>query len=295
MTIWLDQDSKVLVQGMTGSEGRKHTQRMITSGTRVVGGVTPGKGGQTVTFEEDPVPVFDSVAEAKAATGANVSVVFVPAAYTKKAVFEAVDAGIALVVVITEGIPVKDTAEFYTYAANSGTTRLIGPNCPGLISPGQSNAGIIPASIAKGGRIGLVSKSGTLTYQMMFELRDIGFSTAVGIGGDPVIGTTHIDALAAFEADPGTDCIVMIGEIGGDAEERAADYIAEHVTKPVVGYVAGFTAPEGKTMGHAGAIVSGSKGTAQAKKAALEAAGVKVGRTPSETAGLVREIMEGRG
>ena len=295
MTIWLDQDSKVLVQGMTGSEGRKHTQRMITSGTRVVGGVTPGKGGQTVTFEEDPVPVFDSVAEAKAATGANVSVVFVPAAYTKKAVFEAVDAGIALVVVITEGVPVKDTAEFYTYAANSGTTRLIGPNCPGLISPGQSNGGIIPASIAKGGRIGLVSKSGTLTYQMMFELGDIGFSTAVGIGGDPVIGTTHIDALAAFEADPGTDCIVMIGEIGGDAEERAADYIAAHVTKPVVGYVAGFTAPEGKTMGHAGAIVSGSKGTAQAKKAALEAAGVKVGRTPSETAGLVREIMEGRG
>ena len=295
MTIWLDQDSKVLVQGMTGSEGRKHTQRMITSGTRVVGGVTPGKGGQTVTFEEDPVPVFGSVAEARAATGANVSVVFVPAAYTKKAVFEAVDAGFALVVVITEGVPVKDTAEFYTYAANSGTTRLIGPNCPGLISPGQSNVGIIPASIAKGGRIGLVSKSGTLTYQMMFELGDIGFSTAVGIGGDPVIGTTHIDALAAFEADPGTDCIVMIGEIGGDAEERAADYIAEHVTKPVVGYVAGFTAPEGKTMGHAGAIVSGSKGTAQAKKAALEAAGVKVGRTPSETAGLVREIMEGRG
>ena len=295
MTIWLDQDSKVLVQGMTGSEGRKHTQRMITSGTRVVGGVTPGKGGQTVTFEEDPVPVFNSVAEAKEATGANVSVIFVPAAYTKRAVFEAVDAGIALVVVITEGVPVKDTAEFYTYAANSGTTRLIGPNCPGLISPGQSNVGIIPASIAKGGRIGLVSKSGTLTYQMMFELGDIGFSTAVGIGGDPVIGTTHIDALAAFEADPGTDCIVMIGEIGGDAEERAADYIAEHVTKPVVGYVAGFTAPEGKTMGHAGAIVSGSKGTAQAKKAALEAAGVKVGRTPSETAGLVREIMEGRG
>ncbi|NMD46796.1 MAG: succinate--CoA ligase subunit alpha, partial [Propionibacterium sp.] len=225
----------------------------------------------------------------------NVSVIFVPAAYTKKAVFEAVDAGIELVVVITEGVPVKDTAEFYTYAANSGTTRLIGPNCPGLISPGQSNVGIIPASIAKGGRIGLVSKSGTLTYQMMFELGDIGFSTAVGIGGDPVIGTTHIDALAAFEADPGTDCIVMIGEIGGDAEERAADYIAAHVTKPVVGYVAGFTAPEGKTMGHAGAIVSGSKGTAQAKKAALEAAGVKVGRTPSETAGLVREIMEGRG
>ncbi|MFT4293788.1 MAG: succinate--CoA ligase subunit alpha [Micropruina sp.] len=294
MTIWLDQNSKVLVQGMTGSEGRKHTQRMISSGTRIVGGVTPGKGGQTVTFEEDPVPVFNSVAEAKEATGANVSVIFVPAAYTKKAVFEAVDAGIELVVVITEGVPVKDTAEFYRYAANSGVTRLIGPNCPGLISPGKSNVGIIPAGIASPGRIGLVSKSGTLTYQMMFELGDIGFSTAVGIGGDPVIGTTHIDALAAFEADPDTDCIVMIGEIGGDAEERAAAYVAEHVSKPVVGYVAGFTAPEGKTMGHAGAIVSGSKGTAQAKKAALEAAGVKVGRTPSETASLVREIMEGR-
>ncbi len=294
MTIWLDQNSKVLVQGMTGSEGRKHTQRMISSGTRVVGGVTPGKGGQTVTFEEDPVPVFNSVAEAKEATKANVSVIFVPAAYTKKAVFEAVDAGIELVVVITEGVPVKDTAEFYSYAAASGSTRLIGPNCPGLISPGKSNVGIIPAGIANSGRIGLVSKSGTLTYQMMFELGDIGFSSAVGIGGDPIIGTTHIDALAAFEADPDTDCIVMIGEIGGDAEERAAAYVAEHVTKPVVGYVAGFTAPEGKTMGHAGAIVSGSKGTAQAKKAALEAAGVKVGRTPSETASLVREIMEGR-
>ncbi|MFT3861819.1 succinate--CoA ligase subunit alpha [Micropruina sp.] len=295
MTIWLDQNSKVLVQGMTGSEGRKHTQRMISSGTRIVGGVTPGKGGQTVTFEEDPVLVYDSVAEARAATGANVSVIFVPAAFTKRAVFEAVDAGIELVVVITEGVPVKDTAEFYAYASSSGTTRLIGPNCPGLISPGHSNVGIIPASIApRPGRIGLVSKSGTLTYQMMFELADIGFSSAVGIGGDPIIGTTHIDALEAFENDPETDCIVMIGEIGGDAEERAAAYIAEHVTKPVAGYVAGFTAPEGKTMGHAGAIVSGSKGTAQAKQAALEAAGVKVGRTPSETAALVRAIMEPR-
>ena len=292
MTIWLDQNSKVLVQGMTGSEGRKHTQRMISSGTRVVGGVTPGKGGQTVTFEEDPVPVFNSVAEAKEATKANVSVTFVPAAYTKKAVFEAVDAGIELVVVITEGVPVKDTAEFYSYAAASGSTRLIGPNCPGLISPGKSNVGIIPAGIANPGRIGLVSKSGTLTYQMMFELGDIGFSSAVGIGGDPIIGTTHIDALAAFEADPGTDCIVMIGEIGGDAEERAAAYVADHVTKPVVGYVAGFTAPEGKTMGHAGAIVSGSSGTAQAKKEALEAAGVRVGKTPSETARLAREILQ---
>ena len=295
MTIWLDQNSKVLVQGMTGSEGRKHTQRMISSGTRIVGGVTPGKGGQTVTFEEDPVLVYNSVAEAKAATGANVSVILGRGAYPKRPVCEAEDAGIELVVVITEGVPIKDTAEFYSYAAASGTTRMIGPNCPGLISPGKSNVGIIPASIAKPGRIGLVSKSGTLTYQMMFELGDIGFSTAVGIGGDPVIGTTHIDALAAFESDPDTDCIVMIGEIGGDAEERAAAYIAEHVTKPVFGYVAGFTAPEGKTMGHAGAIVSGSKGTAQAKQEALEAAGVKVGRTPSETAGLVRDVMEGKG
>jgi succinyl-CoA synthetase alpha subunit len=194
-------------------------------------------------------------------------------------------------VVITEGVPVHDTANFYEYAAASGTSRIIGPNCPGLISPGRSNAGIIPSNIAKHGPIGLVSKSGTLTYQMMYELRDIGFSTGVGIGGDPVIGTTHIDCLAAFEADPDTKAIVMIGEIGGDAEERAAAYIEGHVTKPVVGYVAGFTAPEGKTMGHAGAIVSGSSGTAAAKKEALEAAGVQVGKTPSETAQLMREII----
>ena len=204
---------------------------------------------------------------------------------------EAIDAGVPLVVVITEGIPVHDTAAFHQHAVNSGTTRLLGPNCPGIISPGASNAGIIPADISSSGRIGLVSKSGTLTYQMMYELRDIGFSTAVGIGGDPVVGTTHIDCLEAFEADPDTDAIVMIGEIGGDAEERAAAYIAEHVTKPVVGYVAGFTAPEGKTMGHAGAIVSGSSGTAAAKQEALEAVGVKVGKTPSETARLMREVM----
>ncbi|PKQ21585.1 MAG: succinate--CoA ligase subunit alpha [Actinobacteria bacterium HGW-Actinobacteria-5] len=293
MSIWLDQNSVVIVQGMTGSEGRKHTQRMIGAGTRIVAGVTPGKGGQSVTFEEEPVPVFDSVAEAKEATGANTSVVFVPAPFTRQAVIDAVDAGLDLSVVITEGVPVKDTAEFVDYALQSGTTRLIGPNCPGLISPGRSNVGIIPPTISGPGRIGLVSKSGTLTYQMMFELRDIGFSTAVGIGGDPVNGSTHIDALAAFEADPETDAIVMIGEIGGDAEERAAAFIAEHVTKPVVGYVAGFTAPVGKTMGHAGAIVTGSVGTAKAKKAALEAAGVRVGRTPSETASLMREVVKG--
>ena len=284
MSILLNNKSKIIVQGMTGSEGRKHTQRMIMSGSRVVGGVTPGKGGQSVLFEEDPVRVFNSVA------GANVTVIFVPAAHTKNAVLEATRAGVELIVCITEGVPVGDTAEFYAEVAESNS-RLIGPNCPGLISPGKSNAGIIPANISGPGRIGLVSKSGTLTYQMMYELRDIGFSTAVGIGGDPIVGTTHIDCLQAFQDDPETDAIVMIGEIGGDAEERAADYIREHVTKPVVGYVAGFTAPEGKTMGHAGAIVSGSAGTAAAKKEALEAAGVQVGRTPSETAALMREVM----
>jgi succinyl-CoA synthetase alpha subunit len=227
-----------------------------------------------------------------AATGADVSIAFVPPAFSKDAAIEAIDAGIGLLVVITEGIPVQDTAEFWAYASSKGNkTRIIGPNCPGIITPGESLVGITPANIAGSGPIGLVSKSGTLTYQMMFELRDIGFSTAIGIGGDPIVGTTHIDALAAFEADPDTKAIVMIGEIGGDAEERAADFIKANVTKPVVGYVAGFTAPEGKTMGHAGAIVSGSAGTAQAKKEALEAVGVKVGKTPSEAARLMREII----
>ena len=290
MAIWLDGNSKILVQGMTGSEGTKHTRRMIASGASVVAGVTPGKAGQDV----DGIPIFNSVQDAMAATGANVSVVFVPPKFAKAAVLEAIDAKIPLAVVITEGIPVHDTAEFFQYAQNSGATRIIGPNCPGIISPGLSNAGIIPADITKPGRIGLVSKSGTLTYQMMYELRDFGFSTCVGIGGDPIIGTTHIDCLAAFEADPDTDAIVMIGEIGGDAEERAAAFIKDNVTKPVVGYVAGFTAPEGKTMGHAGAIVSGSAGTAAAKQEALEAVGVKVGKTPSEAARLMREIMQSR-
>ena len=292
MAIFLTENSKVIVQGMTGSEGSKHTQRMITAGTKIVGGVTPGKGGQSVDFAGATVPVFSSVAEAVAETGADVSVVFVPPKFAKAAVVEAVDAQVPLVVVITEGIPVHDTAAFFAYAQQAGTTRIIGPNCPGLISPGASNAGIIPADITKPGRIGLVRKSGTLTYQMMYELRDIGFSTCVGIGGDPVIGTTHIDCLQAFADDPDTDAIVMIGEIGGDAEERAADFIAANVTKPVVGYVAGFTAPEGKTMGHAGAIISGSAGTAQAKKEALESVGVQVGKTPSETAGLMRAVMQ---
>ena len=289
MTIWLDADSRILVQGMTGSEGTKHTRRMVASGAQVVAGVTPGKGGQEV----DGIPVFADVREAMVATGANVSVVFVPPRFAKAAVEEAVDAEIPLCVVITEGIPVHDTARFFQYAVNAGTTRIIGPNCPGIISPGVSNAGIIPADITGPGPIGLVSKSGTLTYQMMYELNDIGFSTCVGIGGDPIIGTTHIDCLAAFEADPGTEAIVMIGEIGGDAEERAAAFIADNVTKPVVGYVAGFTAPEGKTMGHAGAIVSGSSGTAAAKKEALEAVGVRVGQTPSEAARLMRSLLRG--
>ncbi|GLW71370.1 succinate--CoA ligase [ADP-forming] subunit alpha [Kitasatospora phosalacinea] len=292
MAIFLTKDSKVIVQGMTGSEGMKHTRRMLASGTQIVGGVNPRKAGTTVDVDGTEVPVFGTVVEAIEKTGADVTVIFVPPAFTKSAVVEAIDAEIPLAVVITEGVPVHDTASFWAHAGAKGNkTRIIGPNCPGLISPGQSNAGIIPADITGPGKIGLVSKSGTLTYQLMYELRDIGFSSAVGIGGDPVIGTTHIDALKAFQEDPETELIVMIGEIGGDAEERAAAYIAEHVTKPVVGYVAGFTAPEGKTMGHAGAIVSGSSGTAQAKKEALEAAGVKVGKTPSETARLARELI----
>ncbi len=294
MAIFLSESSKVVVQGMTGSEGMKHTRRMLASGTTIVGGVNPRKAGQTVDVGGTDVPVFGGVAEAMDKTGADVSVVFVPPAFTKAAVQEAVDATMPLVVVITEGVPVHDTAAFFSYAQAAGTTRIVGPNCPGLISPGKSNAGIIPSDITKGGRIGLVSKSGTLTYQLMYELRDHGFTTCVGIGGDPIVGTTHIDCLEAFEEDPETEAIVMIGEIGGDAEERAAAYIQDHVTKPVVGYVAGFTAPEGKTMGHAGAIVSGSSGTAQAKKDALEAVGVRVGKTPSETARIVGEILESR-
>ncbi|HEY3926067.1 MAG TPA: succinate--CoA ligase subunit alpha [Acidothermaceae bacterium] len=292
MAIFLDGSSRVIVQGITGSEGSKHTRRMLAAGTTIVGGTNPKKAGTTLDFDGTSLPVFASIAEAMSETGANVVVSFVPPAGAKVGMFEAIDSGIELAVVITEGIPVHDSTAAWAYAtARGNVTRIIGPNCPGIASPGQSNAGIIPADITKPGRIGLVSKSGTLTYQMMFELRDIGFSTCVGIGGDPVIGTTHIDCLRAFEADPQTDAIVMIGEIGGDAEERAAAFIEANVTKPVVGYVAGFTAPEGKTMGHAGAIVSGSSGTAAAKKEALEKVGVQVGKTPSETARLMREIM----
>jgi len=293
MAIFLTAASRVIVQGMTGSEGTKHTKRMLAAGTTIVGGVTPGKGGQVVDLDGHQLPVFNTVSEAVAATQADVSVVFVPPKFAKAAVIDAIDAAMPLVVVITEGIPVHDTAFFFAYSQEKGRTQIIGPNCPGLISPSQSNVGIIPSDITGPGRIGLVSKSGTLTYQMMYELRDIGFSTAVGIGGDPIIGTTHIDCLRAFQDDPDTDAIVMIGEIGGDAEERAAAFIKEYVTKPVVGYVAGFTAPEGKTMGHAGAIVSGSSGTAQGKQDALEAAGVKVGKTPSETARLLRATLKG--
>jgi succinyl-CoA synthetase alpha subunit len=291
MAIFLTRESRIIVQGITGAEGIKHAAKMLGAGSAVVGGVNPRKAGQSVALGDVTVPVFGTVSAAMEATGADVSVVFVPPAFTLSAVTEAVDAGIGLCVVITEGVPVHDTARFWAHASSlGGATRIIGPNCPGIISPGKSNAGIIPADITTAGRIGLVSKSGTLTYQMMYELRDLGFSTCVGIGGDPIIGTTHIDCLRAFEDDPATSAIVMIGEIGGDAEERAA-FIESSVTKPVIGYVAGFTAPPGKTMGHAGAIISGSAGTAQAKKEALEKAGVRVGKTPTETAALVREVV----
>jgi succinyl-CoA synthetase alpha subunit len=296
MSIYLNKDSRIIVQGITGGMGAKHTALMLDSGATIVGGVNARKAGTTVTHQDHDgkdvdLPVFGTVKEAMEETGANVSVLFVPPAFTKDAAIEAIEAEIPLIVVITEGVPVQDTAEVWSYLQGK-KTRMIGPNCPGIITPGESLAGITPHTITGSGPVGLVSKSGTLTYQMMYELKDFGFSTAIGIGGDPIVGTTHIDALQAFEEDPETKLIVMIGEIGGDAEERAAAYIKENITKPVVGYVAGFTAPEGKTMGHAGAIVSGSSGTAAAKKEALEAVGVKVGKTPSETAALAREILQ---
>ena len=298
MSIFLNKDNKVIVQGITGGEGSKHTARMLAAGTQIVGGVNARKAGTTVSHKDADgndveLPVFGSMKEAMEATGADTTILFVPPPFTKDAIIEAVDAEIGLAVVITEGAPVLDTATAWNYnVAKGGKTRIIGPNCPGIITPGESLVGITPANIAGKGPVGLVSKSGTLTYQMMYELADYGFSTAIGIGGDPIVGTTHIDCIEAFENDPETKVIVMIGEIGGDAEERAADYIKANVTKPVVGYVAGFTAPEGKTMGHAGAIVSGSAGTAQAKKEALEAAGVKVGKTPSETAQLAKDLLD---
>ena len=299
MAIWIEEDAKVLVQGITGKQGMFHADKMVEYGTNIVGGCTPGKGGQTVDLQGKAFPVWDSMFDAIKETDADATVIYVPPPFAGEAIMEAADAfdtikGEGVVVCITEGIPTLDMVKAVAFVENRPGVRLIGPNCPGIISPGKSNAGIIPSDITKAGRIGLVSKSGTLTYQMMYELRDIGFSTCVGIGGDPIIGTTHIDCLAAFQEDPETDAIVMIGEIGGDAEERAAAFIKDNVTKPVVGYVAGFTAPEGKTMGHAGAIVSGSAGTAAAKQEALEAVGVKVGKTPSATAALMREIMTGK-
>ena len=294
MSVFLNAHSRIIVQGITGTEGREHTTRMLASGANIVGGTNPRKAGQTITLHDTELPVFGTVAEAMAETGANVSVIFVPAAFAREAMFEAIDARIPLAVVITEGIPIRDVSEAWAHAKQVGSTRIIGPNCPGIITPEASLAGIIPANITGSGPVGLISKSGTLTYQMMYELADIGISTAIGIGGDPVIGTTFIDALTAFEADPDTEVIIMIGEIGGDAEERAAEFIRAHLSKSVVGYVAGFTAPEGKTMGHAGAIVTGSVGTAAAKKKALEAAGVRVGTTPTETAEIVRSIVVGR-
>jgi succinyl-CoA synthetase alpha subunit len=277
-------DTRLVVQGITGKEGTFHTLRNRAYGTQVVAGVTPGKAGQDV----EGIPVFDTVADAVREAGANTSMIFVPPRFAAETVLEAADAGVRLIVCITEGIPARDMAQVHSYLARTATT-LVGPNCPGVISPGVANVGIIPGEICTPGRVGLVSRSGTLVYQIVHELtqRGIGQSTCIGMGGDPVHGVGFIDSLELFEGDAGTDTVVMIGEIGGDDEERAAGWIAEHMTKPVVGYIAGFTAPPGKRMGHAGAIVTGSSGTAAAKAEALEAAGVRVARTPTEVAELV--------
>jgi succinyl-CoA synthetase alpha subunit len=288
VAVLIDRDTRLVVQGVTGREGSFHTLRNKAYGTNVVAGVTPGKAGESV----DGIPVFDTVMEAVQETGANTALVFVPARFAADAVLEAADAGVALAVCITEGIPVADMARVYNYLRGQDT-RLIGPNCPGLISPGKANVGIIPHEITKEGGVGLVSRSGTLTYQIMNELteRGIGQSTCIGIGGDPIIGTGFVDALRLFEDDPETEVVVLIGEIGGDDEEKAAAFISEHMTKPVVAYVAGFTAPPGKRMGHAGAIITGSKGTAQAKAEAFEAVGVRVGRNPTEVAERIQEAL----
>jgi len=288
MAILIDERTKVVVAGLTGSEGTFHSLRNRAYGTQVVAGVTPGKGGQDV----DGIPVFDTVDDAVAETGANASLVYVPARFAAEAIYEAADAEVDLIVCITEGIPVRDMAQVTSYLRGTSVA-LVGPNCPGVISPGRCNVGIIPGEICAPGRVGLVSRSGTLTYQIVHELtqRGIGQSTCVGMGGDPVHGIGFIDSLERFEADPDTDLVVMIGEIGGDDEERAAAFIDDRMTKPVVSYIAGFTAPPGKRMGHAGAIITGSSGTAQAKAEALEAAGVKVGRTPAEVAELVQATL----
>ncbi|MFQ5948413.1 MAG: succinate--CoA ligase subunit alpha [Acidimicrobiia bacterium] len=289
MAIYVDESTRLLVQGLTGREGGFHARRNWDYGTKLVAGVTPGKGGTDV----DGVPVFDTVAEAVDATGADTAMTFVPPAFAVDAILEAAAAGIGLVVCITEGIPAHDEAKAYNYLAATSDTVLIGPNCPGLISPGKCNVGIMPHEITVPGAVGVVSRSGTLTYQAIYELtaRGIGQSTCVGIGGDPVPGTSFVDVLERFEADPDTEAVVMIGEIGGDDEERAAEFIEAHVKKPVVGYIAGFTAPPGRRMGHAGAIISGSQGTAQGKKEALEAAGVRVATDPSQIGGLVAEAL----
>jgi succinyl-CoA synthetase alpha subunit len=284
MAIIVDRDTRLVVAGLTGSEGRFHGLRNRAYGTNVVAGVTPGKGGQDV----EGIPVFDTVAEAVERAGANTSLIFVPARFAVDAIYEAVDAGVGTVICITEHIPAHDMLRAYAYIRGKGVT-MIGPNCPGVLSPGKANAGIIPAEIFREGSVGLVSRSGTLTYQIGHELTQLGLgnSTIVGIGGDPVVGSSFVDVLARFEADEQTELIVLVGEIGGDEEEKAAAYAAERVTKPVLAYVAGFSAPPGKTMGHAGAIISGSSGTAQAKKEALEAHGIEVGTTPTEVAELV--------
>ena len=290
MAIIVDNDTRLVVQGLTGSEGRFHGLRNRAYGTNLVAGVTPGKGGQDV----EGVPVFHTVAESVAEQGANTAMIFVPAPFAADAVYEAVDAGISTVICITEGVPAHDMLRIHSYVHGRGVT-LIGPNCPGALSPGKANVGIIPAEIFTAGNIGLVSRSGTLTYQIGHELTQMGLgnSTIVGIGGDPVVGSSFVDVLAKFQADPETEYVVMVGEIGGDEEEKAAAFIEAELTKPVVAYIAGFTAPPGKTMGHAGAIISGSSGTAEGKKAALEAKGIRVGTTPTETAELVAEIARG--
>lgn len=291
MSILVNAATRVLVQGITGREGSFHTSQMLEYGTKIVAGVTPGAGGRTV----HGVPVFDTVAQAVAATQPNASIVYVPAPFAPDAVYEAIDAGIPLVVCITEGIPVLDTLKLYHYARRHGT-RLIGPNCPGLITPGQAKLGIMPGYIHRPGPVGIVSRSGTLTYEVVWALTQAGLgqSTAVGIGGDPIIGTSFVDVLELFEADPQTEAIVLIGEIGGTDEETAAAFIRDHVTKPVIGFIAGRTAPPGKRMGHAGAIIAGGQGTAAEKVAALEAAGVRVAERPTQVADLVRQALAAR-
>jgi succinyl-CoA synthetase alpha subunit len=287
MAILVDNDTRLVVQGLTGSEGRFHGLRNRSYGTSLVAGVTPGKGGQDV----EGVPVFDSVAEAVSERRANTAMVFVPAPFAADAVYEAVDAGVHTVIAITEGVPAHEMLRIHSYIRSRGV-RMLGPNCPGALSPGKANVGIIPAEIFTPGNIGLVSRSGTLTYQIGHELTQMGLgnSTIVGIGGDPVVGSSFVDVLGLFQDDPETEYVVMVGEIGGDEEEKAAAFIEAELTKPVVAYIAGFTAPPGKTMGHAGAIISGSSGTAEAKKQALEARGIRVGTTPTETAELVAEL-----